>query len=304
MISVLIPTFNSEIYIHKTIKSVLDQSIQVDEIVIYDDASTDKTLNIIRREFSQFLGIRILENRENVGILRSRQMLIQNANGDIIFFLDHDDEWKKDYVKTVMETFLNTEHGMIVSAVERVNSLGNVIDKPQGDKANIILSGGSEFQRSVEYIFLKYPIHSWSCVSFKKDFGSLLSEIKHLHSGEEFCFASLILESSSVLLLNQRFVKYRVHSGNASSDAKKQFDTEIGILIWFLQKFPFLKMNLMQKTTSIFANALYRAIISQDKSLISSLFGHMFLILGNKKLYFLFFSPLFFLYCRLVKAFR
>jgi glycosyltransferase involved in cell wall biosynthesis len=304
MISVLIPTFNSEIYIYTTLKSVSNQSLQPDEIIIYDDASKDKTLDIIRQNFAQNTNVKIIEGIENIGILRARQKLIESASGDIVFFLDHDDEWKSDYIEKVVDVFLHTDHGMVVVAAERINHLGNVVNAVPKPRDDVTLNTGLGLQKSVEYVFLWYPIPTWSCVSFRKEFGFYLKEISNLQSGEEFCFASLILQTQSILLINRYFVRYRVHMGNASRNAMRQFDTEVSILAWFLQKFPFLKMSLMQKTIFIYANALYRAIVLEDRMLFIKLFAKTLTIFGNKKLYFLFFSPVFLIAFKLLRIFR
>ena len=53
MISVAIATYNGEKYIEKQLKSILEQSIEVDEVIICDDKSTDDTVDVIRK----FIGI-------------------------------------------------------------------------------------------------------------------------------------------------------------------------------------------------------------------------------------------------------
>lgn len=92
-ISVIIPTFNSEKNIKRTIESVLNQNGNHNlEILICDDCSTDNTLEICRN-----YDVKIFVNSENSGgANRGRNTGIKNATGDVITFLDHDDEWMPD----------------------------------------------------------------------------------------------------------------------------------------------------------------------------------------------------------------
>jgi len=93
LISVIIPTYNSEKFIKRTIDSVINQSglheLFEIEIIICDDKSTDKTLDICRE-----YPVTIFENYKNQGGPNyGRNLGIINAKGDLIAFLDHDDEW-------------------------------------------------------------------------------------------------------------------------------------------------------------------------------------------------------------------
>ena len=104
-ISVVIPTYNSEQFIADALDSVNAQSRAVDEIICVDDASTDKTIEIIRDKFKN---VTLLRNKENQGPSASRNKAIAIAQGNIISFLDADDCWTKN--KTLHQSmFLESE---------------------------------------------------------------------------------------------------------------------------------------------------------------------------------------------------
>lgn len=88
-ISVLVPVYNAEKFIADTISAVLSQTFTDFELILLDDASTDKTLEII----SSFDDKRIkyFKNEQNIGISASRNKLIDLAKGEYIAVLDHDD---------------------------------------------------------------------------------------------------------------------------------------------------------------------------------------------------------------------
>jgi glycosyltransferase involved in cell wall biosynthesis len=100
MISVAMATYNGEKFIHRQLLSVLYNLGEEDEVVISDDGSTDKTLDVIASFHDK--RIRIINGLHN-GIGRNFENAIRNCRGDYIFLCDQDDVWRKDKVSKVME---------------------------------------------------------------------------------------------------------------------------------------------------------------------------------------------------------
>jgi glycosyltransferase involved in cell wall biosynthesis len=92
LISVIIPIYNTELYIQKAIESVLIQPEKV-EIIIVDDGSTDKSLSICELLASEHSSIKVLQHhdKKNHGRSASRNLGIETATGEYIAFLDADD---------------------------------------------------------------------------------------------------------------------------------------------------------------------------------------------------------------------
>ena len=95
-ISVVIPTYNSAAYIHTTLESVFCQTLSPDEILVLDDGSTDDTVAILD---SYKPRISVLQQK-NSGVAAARNALCSRATGELVAFLDHDDVWHPDYLKT------------------------------------------------------------------------------------------------------------------------------------------------------------------------------------------------------------
>lgn len=97
MISVVIPLYNKEKQIAHTLRSVLNQILQNFEVVIVDDGSTDGSV----AEVEKFEDSRIrLIHQQNAGVSAARNRGIEEAKGELIAFLDADDEWKSEYLAT------------------------------------------------------------------------------------------------------------------------------------------------------------------------------------------------------------
>ncbi|MFY7888286.1 MAG: glycosyltransferase family 2 protein, partial [Spirosomataceae bacterium] len=88
-ISVLMPMYNAEAYLGLAIESILNQTYQDFELVILNDGSTDKSLEIALSY--QDKRIRVLENEGNLGLIYTRNRLITEARGDLLAWLDSDD---------------------------------------------------------------------------------------------------------------------------------------------------------------------------------------------------------------------
>ncbi len=90
MFSVIIPAYNAEKFIKRSIDSVINQSVCDFEIIIVNDGSTDDTIKVVK----QYDDIRIkLVSQKNSGVSVARNNGIKNASGSHICFLDADDEW-------------------------------------------------------------------------------------------------------------------------------------------------------------------------------------------------------------------
>ena len=90
--SIIITTFNSALYINKTINSILKQNFSDYEIILVDDCSTDNTLNLINNKFGK--KIQTFSTDKNFGgPSKSRNIGIQKSSGEWISFLDGDDFW-------------------------------------------------------------------------------------------------------------------------------------------------------------------------------------------------------------------
>lgn len=85
------PSYNSEDYIKASIESVLNQTYPKWELLIVDDCSTDKTVEIIKSFKDQ--RIRFFQNEKNSGAAISRNKALREATGQWIAFLDSDDLW-------------------------------------------------------------------------------------------------------------------------------------------------------------------------------------------------------------------
>ena len=97
MITIVIPLYNKESQIVDAIQSVFSQSFQDFELIVVNDGSTDNSIEMVKR----FVDPRIkLITQKNAGVSAARNHGIKEAKGEFITFLDADDSWEPDFLKT------------------------------------------------------------------------------------------------------------------------------------------------------------------------------------------------------------
>jgi glycosyltransferase involved in cell wall biosynthesis len=103
LVSILIPAYNAEEWIAETLRSAVAQTWQPKEIIVVDDGSTDRTLEIARSFQSQ--EVRIISN-EHLGAAATRNKALSESRGDYIQYLDADDLLAPDKIERQMEVVL------------------------------------------------------------------------------------------------------------------------------------------------------------------------------------------------------
>jgi len=111
-ISVLIITYNRKDDLRKTIKSIKEQTRKPDEIIIVDNASTDGTAEMVRKEYPE---LKLLVSPENRGLTYGVNLAYSNSIGDIAAVLESDMEFDKNWVEEVVREFdRDPEAGAVV----------------------------------------------------------------------------------------------------------------------------------------------------------------------------------------------
>jgi len=112
-VSIIMPSYNSEQFISKTIDSVLSQTYQNWEMIIVDDVSPDNSNDIIEGYIKKDSRIKLIKLKQNSGPAIARNYAIKEAKGRYISFLDSDDLWLPDKLFSQI-TFMQ-EHDIALS---------------------------------------------------------------------------------------------------------------------------------------------------------------------------------------------
>lgn len=129
LVSIILATYNRSKYISKAIESVLNQSYRDFELVIIDDASTDKTSEVLNSYNDS--RIKIISNKNNLGFVKSLNKGIKYAKGKYIARIDDDDFWPDSSKLKKQVGFLedNPEYALVGCGIIRVDSQGKEIKR-------------------------------------------------------------------------------------------------------------------------------------------------------------------------------
>ena len=104
-VTIGIPAFKAVDYIEKTMESALNQTFVSIEYLVVDDCGNDGTIEIVERLQKEHLrgkDIRILYNNQNLGVGKTRNVILEQAKGDYLYFLDSDDIMEPDAIEKMM----------------------------------------------------------------------------------------------------------------------------------------------------------------------------------------------------------
>jgi glycosyltransferase involved in cell wall biosynthesis len=104
-VTAIIPAFRSEKVVIRALESVLGQSSPVDEIIVVDDASDDRTAQVVRDFAINQPQIRLIVNNQNLGPGQSRNVAWNLATSEYLAFLDADDSWHLKKIELQREWF-------------------------------------------------------------------------------------------------------------------------------------------------------------------------------------------------------
>ena len=107
-VSVIIPVYNTELYVRQTIQSILGQTLHDIEIITVDDGSTDNSLSILSELAEQDHRIKIFAHK-NQGVSVARNIGLEQASGEFIYFMDSDDLLEKDTLEICYQKCLDEQ---------------------------------------------------------------------------------------------------------------------------------------------------------------------------------------------------
>lgn len=111
-ISVIVPVYNAEKYLHRCIDSILSQTLDEIELILINDCSTDNSINIIN-SYKSYDNVKIIDLEENIGPGGARNNGLSCAQGYFICFVDSDDYIDKTMLETLYKIATRGKHDIV-----------------------------------------------------------------------------------------------------------------------------------------------------------------------------------------------
>ena len=103
LVSIILPVYNRQRVVSQAINSVLDQTYENFELIVVDDGSSDGSVNVV--ESFEDSRIKLICNEINKGVSKTRNIGLENAQGEYIAYLDSDNTWEPEYLETMVASF-------------------------------------------------------------------------------------------------------------------------------------------------------------------------------------------------------
>jgi teichuronic acid biosynthesis glycosyltransferase TuaG len=130
IVSIIMPSFNSSIFIEASIDSVLNQEYRGWELLVVDGGSSDNTPEIVTRYSLSDRRVRLVPNPDDKGPAHARSTGVRHARGEYIAFLDADDIWLSKKLTIQMEFMIRTNAEFSYTKYMIMNSKGTEASCP------------------------------------------------------------------------------------------------------------------------------------------------------------------------------
>ena len=230
-VSVVVLTYNGEQYIEEQLNSIINQTRKVDEIIISDDGSKDKTIQIAKElsnlEIAKGIDFVFLRDNPRHGIGGNADWAIQHTSGDIIFMSAQDDIWVADKVERILKVFNEHSDALLVSHNARIiDGKGSMRNSSFIQETNEKFTVGN--CKKGESVKLSNDLleHIISCIivpgcafCLRKEFVARLSPIPSYAEDQWIEFMAILYDG--YYFTNQELLYYRKHDSNTSGTRSK-----------------------------------------------------------------------------------
>lgn len=206
MISVCMATYNGEKYIREQIVSILNQIGPNDELIISDDLSSDRTIEVINS--LNDARIKIFMHKDNHGFTSNFENALFQAKGEYIFLADQDDIWVPGKVERCLAMLRNVD--FVVTDCKTVDEKLNTISESRFKQFNI-KKGFWRLMKKTRYL--------GCCMAFRRNIlNASLPFPKNSYYCEHDLWIAAVAECFfDVELIPQQLLLYRRHGKNASN---------------------------------------------------------------------------------------
>lgn len=202
-------TYNGEKYLAEQLDSIINQTYHNWNLLIRDDSSTDRTLEIIQDYQKKDNRIKLLkDNKGNLGIVKNFEELLKNSESEFIMFSDQDDIWVENKLD------------MYLKMIEKIKNKGFMIHSDailfDKNKSNILKDtfiSKKAINRGLENVFFNYFVQGATILISKeiKNFILPFPKEVYLHDRYIHLISELFFER---IFVNKALIYYRQHGDN------------------------------------------------------------------------------------------
>lgn len=217
MISIAMTTYNGEKYVERQLETILAQTLPADEIIICDDGSRDRTVEIIQTfiKNNQTDHIRLVQNENNLGYVKNFYKAISLTKGDYIFLADQDDEWHPNKIERTLEVLQSENAEVVCTNCYLIDEKSKVISNSSWYDRNPFIDSVTQVVSPISFYELVIGNIAQGCTyCFTKEVktGYLMVNSDHLIHDHQIMFVAALL--GKAYFLDEALIDYRLHGNN------------------------------------------------------------------------------------------
>lgn len=224
-VTIGIPVYNSEKYLKETLESALSQTFPSIEYLIMDDCSTDTSMAIVQayqQTHPRGEHIRIIHQPRNMGIGIARNRIIDEAQGQYLYFLDADDLITPDAISLLHENAIQNDAEMVYASHERIEEFDGNHNTTVFQHAKRNFTQENEFANYAYEEYGRLPAPVWNILFRMEVFRKNQLRFADTNFWEDFTFhMDLPSYVTRVSMLPDITYKYICRSGSLSNFQKR-----------------------------------------------------------------------------------
>ena len=214
MISIIIPVYNAEKYLHKCLDSILKQTYTNYEVIIINDGSHDKSLQVIEEYKTKFLKFKYLEQK-NQGASVARNLGVNHAQGKYLLFIDADDYIEENALLSLCTVADEQSSDLVVFGHNKIY----IEENNRVEKYIFNIDGSGSYSNEVVLnMVLNFEIKGYICDKmFQVDLWKKLNLFFEYGRYVEdwYPIVQYIMHSSKVSIINEPIYNYVQHSNSS-----------------------------------------------------------------------------------------
>jgi glycosyltransferase involved in cell wall biosynthesis len=214
-ISVCMASYNVEKFIARQLQTILSQLMQDDEVVISDDSSTDKTLELIKTFHDK--RIRLFGGQTFRSPIYNFEHALKQASGEIIFLSDQDDEWVDGWVETALGELQDVS--LVVCDADVIGPDGRAHPAYQGG----IYPNGGRRPGILQNLYRNGYIGC--CCAFRREVLEVALPFPARLPWHDWWIGLVADTFFSTKFIRERKIRYRRHGANASPTGEESTST-------------------------------------------------------------------------------
>lgn len=235
-ISVALGTHNGERFVGEQIASILGQTLPVSQIVLSDDASSDRTVEIVEQAVAQHRAqhgsapeLVVLRNDPALRVTKNFEQAIAHSAGDLVALCDQDDVWHLRRIERLAAQFIDPAVRLVFSNARQVDDSGNYLGHDLFEAMGMSPGERELVEQGEAYRqFMRRNLATGATVMFRRSLFDLAAPFPGAWLHDEW-LAVIAAAYDGVCMLDEPLTDYRQHDANQVGMSKMNLSRKFGM---------------------------------------------------------------------------